>query len=70
MLMLEGPSRFLLELLRVETPVWHEMSLSMIIGLILFVVGVVLWLVLAQRPPFTDGTRREVGRMAGTPQPA
>jgi phosphatidylglycerol:prolipoprotein diacylglycerol transferase len=44
MLMLEGPSRFLLEMLRVEPPVLGPMSLSMVIGLILFVVGVVLWI--------------------------
>ena len=43
MLMLEGPSRFLLEMLRVEDAVLGRMSLSMVIGLILFVVGAVLW---------------------------
>jgi phosphatidylglycerol:prolipoprotein diacylglycerol transferase len=43
MLMLEGPSRFLLEMLRVEPPVVGNLSLSMVIGLILFVVGVILW---------------------------
>jgi phosphatidylglycerol:prolipoprotein diacylglycerol transferase len=44
MLILEGPSRYLLEMLRVEPPVHWNMSLSMIIGAILFVVGVVLWI--------------------------
>jgi len=43
MLMLEGPSRFLLEMLRVEPPVLGPMSLSMVIGLILLVIGIVLW---------------------------
>jgi phosphatidylglycerol---prolipoprotein diacylglyceryl transferase len=44
MLMLEGPTRFLLEMLRVEPPVIGNMSLSMVIGLILLVVGAVLWI--------------------------
>jgi phosphatidylglycerol:prolipoprotein diacylglycerol transferase len=43
MLILEGPSRFLLELLRVEPPVVGSMSLSMVIGLILLGIGIVLW---------------------------
>jgi phosphatidylglycerol:prolipoprotein diacylglycerol transferase len=45
--MLEGPSRFLLEMLRVEPPVLGQMSLSMVIGLGIFAVGVVLWFSLA-----------------------
>jgi hypothetical protein len=51
MLMLEGPSRFLLEMIRVEPAVWTArlgpmtapMSLSMILGLALAAAGVVLW---------------------------
>jgi phosphatidylglycerol:prolipoprotein diacylglycerol transferase len=43
MLMLEGPTRFLLEMLRVEPPVIGNLSLSMVIGVVLFVIGVVLW---------------------------
>jgi phosphatidylglycerol:prolipoprotein diacylglycerol transferase len=46
--MLEGPSRFLLEMLRVEPPVLGPMSLSMVIGLGMFVVGVVLWFALGK----------------------
>ena len=46
LLMLEGPTRFLLELLRVEPPVWGPMSLSMVLGLILFAGGVLLWFLL------------------------
>jgi phosphatidylglycerol:prolipoprotein diacylglycerol transferase len=46
MLFLEGPSRFLLELIRVEPPVWRNMSLSMILGLGLGVVGLLFWLAL------------------------
>jgi phosphatidylglycerol:prolipoprotein diacylglycerol transferase len=47
MLMLEGPSRFLLEMLRVEPPVLGPMSLSMVIGLVLLVIGIILWFALA-----------------------
>jgi phosphatidylglycerol:prolipoprotein diacylglycerol transferase len=46
LLMTEGPTRFLLELLRVEPPVLGPMSLSMVLGLLLFVVGAILWLAL------------------------
>ena len=56
MLMLEGPSRFLLEMLRVEPPVLGQMSLSMVLGLILFVFGVLLWFALAL------GDRGDCGR--------
>ena len=48
-LMLEGPTRFLLELLRVEPPVLGPMSLSMVLGLALFVLGVALWFLLGPR---------------------
>jgi phosphatidylglycerol:prolipoprotein diacylglycerol transferase len=51
MLLLEGPSRFLLEMIRVEPAVYvHHfgsfevsMSLSMILGLANFIAGVILW---------------------------
>jgi prolipoprotein diacylglyceryltransferase len=49
MLMLEGPSRFLLEMLRVEPPVLGPMSLSMVLGAILFVIGVGMWFAFAPR---------------------
>ncbi len=68
MLMMEGPSRFLLEMLRVEKPILGPMSLSMVIGVVLFVVGVVLWFVLSQRPPHGNGTRRGFEAVARTPQ--
>jgi hypothetical protein len=45
--MLEGPSRFLLEMLRVESPVLGPMSLSTVIGLGIFVLGAILWFALA-----------------------
>ena len=45
-LMLDGSTRYLLELLRVEPAVLGPMSLSMVLGLVLFAVGVVLWFVL------------------------
>jgi phosphatidylglycerol---prolipoprotein diacylglyceryl transferase len=44
MLMVEGPSRFILELLRVEPPVWRRMSLSMILGIGILIAGVALWI--------------------------
>jgi phosphatidylglycerol:prolipoprotein diacylglycerol transferase len=51
MLILEGPARFMLEMIRVEPPVitGHigsfdvNMSLSMVLGLAVFLVGIVLW---------------------------
>jgi phosphatidylglycerol:prolipoprotein diacylglycerol transferase len=46
MMIVEGPSRFLLELLRVEPPVLGQMSLSMVLGIGIFAAGVVLWIVL------------------------
>jgi phosphatidylglycerol:prolipoprotein diacylglycerol transferase len=62
MLMLEGPTRFLLEMLRVEPPVLGKMSLSMVIGLIVFVVGVVLW--------FTFNSATSPRKRLGVLQPA
>lgn len=50
MLMLEGPTRYLLEMLRVEPPVLGPMSLSMVLGVVLFVVGVVLWFAFSKPP--------------------
>jgi phosphatidylglycerol:prolipoprotein diacylglycerol transferase len=44
MLMLEGPTRYMLEMLRVEPPVIGNMSLSMVLGIVLFVAGVILWI--------------------------
>ncbi len=49
MLMLEGPTRFLLEMLRVEPPVLGPMSLSMVLGLALFAIGVGMWFAFAPR---------------------
>src|SRR3954470_15504038 len=45
MLMLEGATRFILELLRVEPGVVGNFSLSMIIGLMLVAMGILLWIV-------------------------
>jgi phosphatidylglycerol:prolipoprotein diacylglycerol transferase len=49
MLMLEGSTRFILELLRVEPPVIGNFSLSMILGIALAVLGVILWIAFALR---------------------
>jgi len=43
MLMLEGSARYVLEMVRVEPPVLGPMSLSMVIGVISVVFGIVLW---------------------------
>ena len=45
MLMLEGPTRFMLEMLRVEPPVLGPMSLSMVLGIVLLAAGGILWVV-------------------------
>ena len=50
MLLLEGPNRFLLELVRVEPPVVGDFSYSMVVAVIVTVAGVVLWFAFA-RPP-------------------
>lgn len=50
MLMLEGSTRFVLELLRVEPSVSGQFSLSMLIGLGLAGMGVVLWFIFGQAP--------------------
>ncbi|MGH7176838.1 MAG: prolipoprotein diacylglyceryl transferase [Tepidisphaeraceae bacterium] len=54
MLILEGPTRYLLELLRVEPPVvsigTHGLSLSMVLGIGIFVLGGILWMVFGHRP--------------------
>src|SRR4051812_29977699 len=44
MLILEGLTRYLLELLRVEPPVVGNFSLSMILGLMLVALGIILWI--------------------------
>ncbi|HVT90951.1 MAG TPA: prolipoprotein diacylglyceryl transferase [Tepidisphaeraceae bacterium] len=48
MLLLEGSTRFILELLRVEPPVIGNFSLSMIIGLGVASLGVLLWIIFGQ----------------------
>ena len=50
MLMLEGLTRFMLEMLRVEPPVIGSFSLSMIIGLMLVGLGAILWMVFGRFP--------------------
>lgn len=43
MLMVEGATRFLLELLRAEPPVLGRMSLSMILGILIVAGGALMW---------------------------
>ena len=51
MLMLEGPTRFILELLRSEPAVAGDWSLSMVLGVVLAAAGVVFWFLFAPRRP-------------------
>jgi phosphatidylglycerol:prolipoprotein diacylglycerol transferase len=57
MLMLEGSTRFILELLRVEPAVEGNFSLSMILGIALAALGVLLWIIfgLLRRPSDAPG---------------
>jgi phosphatidylglycerol---prolipoprotein diacylglyceryl transferase len=48
MLILEGASRFLLEMLRSEPARWGNLSLSMVIGLGLTALGIALWIFFGQ----------------------
>jgi phosphatidylglycerol:prolipoprotein diacylglycerol transferase len=54
MLMLEGTTRFLLEILRAEPPVTyflgHGWSLSMLLGVLLAAAGAIMWFAFSQRP--------------------
>jgi phosphatidylglycerol:prolipoprotein diacylglycerol transferase len=50
MLILEGITRFLLEMLRVEPPVIGSFSLSMILGLLLVALGLILWTAFGRFP--------------------
>jgi phosphatidylglycerol---prolipoprotein diacylglyceryl transferase len=50
MLMLEGLTRFILEMLRVEPPVVGSFSLSMLLGMLLVGVGIILWVVFGKFP--------------------
>jgi phosphatidylglycerol:prolipoprotein diacylglycerol transferase len=66
MLILEGTTRFLLEILRAEPPVatifGHGWSLSMILGVLLFFAGILLYL--------TTGGRRWPEQALAAPAPA
>jgi phosphatidylglycerol:prolipoprotein diacylglycerol transferase len=48
MMTLEGLTRYLLECLRVEPPVIGDLSLSMVLGLALMLLGIILWFVFGQ----------------------
>ena len=50
MLMLEGASRFVLELLRAEPPVLGPLSYSMVIGIGLVVAGALMWVICRRFP--------------------
>jgi len=61
-MLLEGPARFILELIRVEPPVVTgklgpidvSMSLSMVLGIGVFLAGATMWLSLRWKNPATN----------------
>jgi len=67
MMLIEGPSRFLLEMLRVEPPVVHVfgfgLSLSMVLGAMIGLAGAMMWLGL--RMFSTSDRSGELGVLAG-----
>jgi phosphatidylglycerol:prolipoprotein diacylglycerol transferase len=50
MLVLEGVSRYILEMIRVEPPVLGNLSFSMVLGLAFAVLGVLMWLLCGRLP--------------------
>ena len=72
MLMMKGATRFILEMLRAEPPVWGPLSYSMVVSIPLFIAGVVMWYVVGRmnrgQPHLaTDSPARA---SAGAPAPA
>ena len=61
-MILEGMTRFLLEMLRTEPAVAGQLSLSMIIGLGLVAGGVVLWIAFGRY-----GARESLGTGSAVP---
>ena len=55
MCMLEGPTRYILEMLRAEPAQVGSMTLSEFIGVIVFVMGVVLWVAFGFRKSMSQG---------------
>jgi phosphatidylglycerol:prolipoprotein diacylglycerol transferase len=58
MLVLEGVSRYTLEMIRVEPPVWGNLSFSMVLGLAFAILGILMWLLcgrLAKHPDHPQG---------------
>jgi len=49
MLVLEGTTRFLLELVRAEPPVLGPMSISMVIAIFVVIAGIVMWIAFGDR---------------------
>ena len=61
MMMLEGATRFLLEMLRTEPPVLGRLSLSMVIGVGLVIGGGLLWFVFGRSDQSEPGEPQGVG---------
>jgi phosphatidylglycerol:prolipoprotein diacylglycerol transferase len=74
MLLLEAPTRFLLEMLRAEPPVLGPMSFSMVLSIPLFVLGLVLWFAFGKmnpgRPKFEYDAPTATAGMTTTPAAA
>lgn len=66
MLMLEGGTRFILEMLRVEPAVWGHFSISMLIGLGVAAMGVALWLIFGLSRPLSDESERLYSKVQST----
>ena len=67
MMMIEGLTRYILELLRVEPPVIGEFSLSMILGIGLLLFGIVLWFTFGW---YENRHQHDVALPIATPPPA
>jgi len=62
MLILEGASRYILEMIRVEPPVLGNMSFSMVLSAGLVAAGIVMWLACRRRTDRVDPSAFAVAR--------
>jgi phosphatidylglycerol:prolipoprotein diacylglycerol transferase len=67
MLILEAPTRFLLEMLRAEPPVLGPMSFSMVLSIPLFALGLLLWFGFGKMDPSRPVFDYDNMRAAATP---
>ena len=64
MLMLKGTSRYILEMVRVEPPVWGNLSFSMVVSIGLVIAGILMWWVCGLRQQKQAGGRFAVAPAA------